>query len=145
IFANASLTNDLAHVYWRGLLTWYHIDPRFYGIGGIVPYGINSAAVSTHASRRVQTSELYNSRDFVAGEQLYTNTFDLTYFPNERGPYNVNKSSESTQERWAGLMRPISVSNFVNSNIEYVEFWMMDPYADGNPLGMNPKRSEEHT
>jgi cell surface protein SprA len=30
-----------------------------------------------------------------------------------------------------GIMRPISVPNFVNSNIEYVEFWMMDPYADG--------------
>jgi cell surface protein SprA len=36
-------------------------------------------------------------------------------------------------------MRPISVSNFVNSNIEYVEFWMMDPYADGKPLSTNPK------
>ena len=36
-------------------------------------------------------------------------------------------------------MRPISVSNFTNSNIEYVEFWMMDPYADGNILGANPK------
>jgi cell surface protein SprA len=36
-------------------------------------------------------------------------------------------------------MRPISVSNFVNSNIEYVEFWMMDPYADGKPWVTNPK------
>jgi cell surface protein SprA len=36
-------------------------------------------------------------------------------------------------------MRPISVSNFTNSNIEYVEFWMMDPYADGKPLGTNPR------
>ncbi len=36
-------------------------------------------------------------------------------------------------------MRPISVPNFVSSNIEYVEFWMMDPYADGKPLGDNAK------
>jgi len=139
IFSNSALTNDTAHGNGRGLLTWYNIDPRFYGVGGKAPNGINAEAVSNHASRRVQTSELYNSRDFVAGEQLYTNTFDITYFPNERGPYNVNKNPESTQERWAGLMRPISVSNFTNSNIEYVEFWMMDPYADGNPLGINPK------
>ncbi|OWK73447.1 cell surface protein SprA [Flavobacteriaceae bacterium JJC] len=138
-FANASLNDNIAHGNGRGLLTWYNIDPRFYGIGGKAPSGINAQAVSNHASRRVQTQELYNSRDFVAGEQLYTNTFDITYFPNERGPYNVNPSTESTQERWAGLMRPISVSNFVNSNIEYVEFWMMDPYADGNTLGANPK------
>ena len=83
--------------------------------------------------------ELYNSRDFVAGEQLYTNTFDISFFPNERGPYNVNSSNETPLQRWAGLMRPISVSNFVNSNIEYVEFWMMDPYADGKNLGADPK------
>lgn len=138
-FLNGNLNDNLAYGNGRGLLSWYNIDPRFYGIGGKAPSGISAAAVSNHASRRVQTRELFNSRDFVAGEQLYTNTFDLTYFPNERGPYNVNKNSEGTQERWAGLMRPISVSNFTNSNIEYVEFWMMDPYADGNPLGTNPK------
>lgn len=139
VFSNANSNDDLSHGNGRGLLTWYNIDPRFYGIGGKAPNGINAEAVSNHASRRVQTKELYNSRDFVAGEQLYTNTFDITYFPNERGPYNVNPNNETTQERWAGLMRPITVSNFVNSNIEYVEFWMMDPYADGKNLGTNPK------
>ncbi|WP_228414508.1 cell surface protein SprA [Chryseobacterium sp. SNU WT5] len=138
-FLNGNLNNDLDHGNGRGLLTWYNIDPRFYGIGGKAPSGINAEAVSNHASRRVQTSELYNSRDYVAGEQLYTNTFDISYFPIERGPYNLNLNAETTQQRWAGLMRPISVSNFTNSNIEYVEFWMMDPYADGSPLGANPK------
>lgn len=139
IFANATLNDNIEHGNGRGLLTWYNIDPRFYGIGGKAPNGINAQAVSNHASRRVQTQELYNSRDFVAGEQLYTNTFDITYFPNERGPYNVNPQNEAPSQRWAGLMRPISVSNFVNSNIEYVEFWMMDPYADGSSFGSSPK------
>jgi cell surface protein SprA len=139
IFATAALDNDVKYGNGRGLLSWYNIDPRFYGIGGKAPNGISAQAVSNHASRRVETKELFNSRDFVAGEQLFTNTFDISYFPNDRGPYNVNKIAETTQERWAGLMRPISVSNFVNSNIEYVEFWMMDPYADGNNLGTTPK------
>lgn len=139
VFSNANAYDNILHGNGRGLLTWYNIDPRFYGVGGSAPSGINAQAVSNHASRRVETAELYNSRDFVAGEQLYTNTFDLTYFPRERGPYNVNPNNETTQQRWGGLMRPISVSNFINSNIEYVEFWMMDPYADGNPLGATPK------
>ena len=139
IFSTANLNDNISYGNGRGLLTWYNIDPRFYGIGGRAPNGINAEALSNHASRRVQTKELFNSRDFVAGEQLYTNTFDLTYFPQERGPYNVNPGIESTQQRWGGLMRPISVSNFINSNIEYVEFWMMDPYADGTTLGANPK------
>ncbi len=139
IFANAGQSNNLSHGYGRGLLSWYTIDPRFYGVGGKAPNGISAQSLSNHASRRVQAVELYNNRDFVAGEQTFINTFDITYYPTERGPYNVNPNSESTQERWAGLMRPVSVSNFTNSNIEYVEFWMMDPYADGKLLGANPK------
>ncbi len=139
IFSTALLTNDIKHGYGRGLLTWYNIDPRFYGVGGKAPSGINAQSLSNHASRRVQTAELFNNRDFVAGEQTYLNTLDVSYFPQERGPYNLNQDPESTQKRWGGLMRAIPVSNFTNSNIEYVEFWMMDPYADGKILGVNPK------
>ncbi|RRQ44984.1 cell surface protein SprA [Chryseobacterium sp. SC28] len=123
----------------RGLLSWYTIDPRFYGVGGAAPNGINAAALSNFASRRVQMKELYNNRDYVAGEQTILNTFDITYYPEERGPYNVNPATETVSQRWAGLMRPISVTNFVTSNIDYVEFWLQDPYADGNTLGTDPK------
>ncbi len=139
IYQNAGLDNDIRNGFGRGLLSWYTIDPRFYGVGGKAPNGINAQVVSNHASRRVRTAEILNNKDFVAGEQTFTNTFDVTYYPAERGPYNLNPVQESTSQRWAGLMRPISVTNFVNSNIEYVEFWMMDPYADGKILGANPK------
>ncbi|MBD3907127.1 cell surface protein SprA [Chryseobacterium sp. Ch-15] len=139
LFAGAGANDDLTNGYGRGLLSWYNIDPRFWGVGGRAPQGITPASVSNHASRRVQFSEIFNNRDFVAGEQTFTNTFDISYFPQEKGPYNANPGTETTQQRWAGIMRPISVTNFVNSNIEYVEFWMMDPYADGNTLGANPK------
>ena len=138
VFSTANANDDLSHGNGRGLLSWYNIDPRFYGVGGKAPNGINAQTLSNHASRRVQTSELFNNRDFVAGEQLFTNTFDITYYPLERGPYNVNTFPETAKDRWAGLMRPISVTNFSNSNIEYVEFWMMDPYADEGTLGNNP-------
>ncbi|EJL70132.1 hypothetical protein PMI13_02904 [Chryseobacterium populi] len=139
IFQGAGASNDLTNGYGRGLLSWYNIDPRFWGVGGKAPAGITPQSVSNHASRRVQYSEIYNNRDFVAGEQTFTNTFDISYYPQEKGPYNVNPNTETTQQRWAGIMRPISISNFVNSNIEYVEFWLMDPYADGTNIGTDPK------
>ncbi|WP_407403757.1 cell surface protein SprA [Chryseobacterium sp.] len=139
IFAGAGKNDDITNGYGRGLLSWYNIDPRFWGIGGKAPAGITAETMSNHASRRVQYSEIFNNRDFVAGEQTFTNTFDISYYPQEKGPYNANPNTESMSDRWAGIMRPISVSNFVNSNIEYVEFWMMDPYADGRDLGTNPK------
>lgn len=135
-----TVTNDnLSSGYGRGLLSWYTIDPRFYGVGGNAPSGINAAALSNFASRRVQMKELYNNRDYVAGEQTLLNTFDITYYPEQRGPYNVNAAAETVSQRWAGLMRPISVTNFVTSNIDYVEFWLQDPHADGGNLGNDPK------
>ncbi|MFN3020994.1 cell surface protein SprA [Chryseobacterium sp. TY3] len=139
IFANAGLNDDTKNGYGRGLTSWYNIDPRFYGVGGKAPNGINAQVLSNHRSRRVMMSELYNERDFVAGEQTMLTTFDVSFYPTQRGPYNVNPLDEAANQRWGGLMRSIGVSNFVNSNIEYVEFWMMDPYADGNNLGNNPK------
>lgn len=138
-FNSVPNNDDITSGYGRGLLSWYNIDPRFWGVGGKAPSGITPQSVSNHASRRVQYSEIYNNRDFVAGEQTFTNTFDISYFPKERGPYNVNAATEQAQSRWAGIMRPISVPNFITSNIEYVEFWMMDPYADGKTLGNDPK------
>ena len=139
IFETGIQNNNLRNGYGRGLLSWYTIDPRFFGVGGKAPNGINAQALSNHASRRVDMKELFNSRDYVAGEQTILNTFDITYYPEQRGPYNVNPSTEQPSQRWAGLMRPISVTNFVASNIDYVEFWMMDPRADGNTLGDDPK------
>lgn len=139
VFMDAGSNDNIKNGFGRGLVSWYNIDPRFYGVGGRAPNGINADALSNHASRRVQLSELFNNRDFVAGDQTFLNTFDISYYPTERGPYNFNPAAEGTQQRWAGLMRPISVSNFVNSNIQYVEFWMMDPYADGKNLGAAPK------
>ncbi len=138
VFAGAGNDDDITSGYGRGLVSWYNIDPRFYGIGGKAPNGITSESLSTHATRRVKASEL-SDQDYVAGEQTYINTFDITYYPKERGPYNLNPSDESVYQRWGGLMRSVSVSNFINSNVEYVEFWMMDPYADGNNLGVSPK------
>ena len=131
--------DNLTSGYGRGLMSWYTIDPRFYGVGGGAPNGINAAALSNFASRRVQMRELYNNRDYVAGEQTILNTFDITYYPEQRGPYNLNPGNETPSQRWGGLMRPISVTNFVTSNIDYVEFWLQDPRADGNTLGNDPK------
>lgn len=139
IFSNAGLNNDIKSGYGRGLISWYYIDPRFYGVGGKAPNRINADAVSNNMTRRVKMKEIFSNRDFVAGEQTFLNTLNITYYPKDRGPYNLSPNDELPENRWGGLMRPVSVSNFTDSNIEYVEFWMMDPYADGNTLGRAPK------
>jgi cell surface protein SprA len=127
----------------RGLTSWYNIDPQFFGIGGGQPAGIDNDALSIHSQRRVKNQEIFTDRDYIAGEQLYMNTFDVSFYPRERGPYNFNPVLEDVEnDRWGGLMRPVTVTNFSEANIEYVEFWMMDPYADNDSPGSNPLGSK---
>ncbi|MDO5655115.1 MAG: cell surface protein SprA [Flavobacteriaceae bacterium] len=115
----------------RRQLAWYNIDPRFFGLGGNT--NLSNTDLSNHASRRVLVRELFSSRDMTAGTPSYLNTFDLTYFPDSRGPYNLNPNwrNESRDNTWAGISRPLTITNLIQSNVEYIEFWMMDPYADG--------------
>ncbi len=145
-----SSSNALYKGFGRGLISWYNIDPRFYGVSGSAPDGIDQNALSHHLVRRVKVDEVYTNRDFIAGEQLYMNTFDLTFYPNFKGPYNndttpiFSNDVTTNQQRWGGLMRSLTVTNFQQANIESVEFWVMDPYADqgtspDNFLGDDPK------
>ncbi len=134
--------------YLRSLISWYNIDPRFYGVGGSAPGEINNSSLSQNMVRRVKVDEIYNNRDFVAGQQIYMNTFDVTIYPDLKGPYNNDTSPiESSdnfekEQRWAGITNNIRVTNFKQANIETLEFWVMDPYADldaGDNLGADPK------
>ncbi|MGI9525610.1 MAG: cell surface protein SprA [Weeksellaceae bacterium] len=131
--------DDFSLNYNRRLLSWYNIDPRFYNDRGNATLSNND--VSNHASRRVKASELFTNRDFLAGTPSYLSTLDITYYPDERGPYNLNPDwqNENKDFTWAGITRPLSVTNLVQANVEYVEFWMMDPYADGMSNAPNAK------
>ncbi len=141
------LENDQSSGYLRSLMSWYNIDPRFYGVGGSAPGGINNSSLSENMTRRVKVEEIYNNRDFVAGQQIYMNTFDVTIYPEYKGPYNndntpiFSNSDFEKEQRWAGITNNIRVTNFKQANIETLEFWVMDPYADlsaGESLGSEP-------
>ena len=127
-FPNGTTDNNLNYNNGRRMMSWYSIDPRFYGLGGSSP--VSDAAISNHRSRRVLLRELFDQRDVLAGTNSYISTMDMTFYPDERGAYNLNPNANDTQG-WAAMMRPINVSNLRDSNVEYIEFWMMDPYADG--------------
>src|SRR5690606_21064629 len=93
----------------------------------------------SNRTRRVYYEELYPVTDVVPGQSTVVNTLDLTYFPQERGPYNFNPDAAASNgftetqavENWGGIMRAINSTNFEQTNVEYIQFWMMDPY-DGN-------------
>lgn len=123
--------DDLSYGYKRAKLSWYTIDPIFYT--NQRPTGIDDNDVSTQETRRVYRKELYPNTDIAAGDTTVQTTLDLTYYPTERGPYNFNPTSVNNtlptpQDNFGGIMRSISSTNFEQSNVEFIQFWMLDPY-----------------
>jgi len=119
--------NGLDYGFKRAKLSWYSIDPVFYTSK---PSGITNDDLSTNATRRVYSEELYPLTDIVQGQSLVVNTLDLNYYPKERGPYNnFSNVSDAPNENFGGIVRPLSSTNFEQSNVEYIQFWVMDPYV----------------
>jgi len=128
---------DLQSGYRRAKMSWYNIDQIFYS-----PYrrpdDVTDNQLSSNKTRRVPKEEIFPTMDIAAGDMLTINPLNLTYYPKERGPYNFNPQFLSNnqlpnpEQNWAGIMRSIASTNFEQSNVEYIEFWMMDPYT-GNP------------
>ena len=142
--------NDVSYNDFRARLAWYNIDPIFYGAGD-TPSNINADEVSRDETRQVNISELFPNQELDVTQQTLVRTLDLAYFPSERGPYNftIESSTEilpNPETRWGGIMRPLTTNNFEQANVEYIQFWLMDPYLnysisneEGLPVGINPQ------
>jgi cell surface protein SprA len=124
----------------RAHLNWYSVDPIFYS--GQRPGSITDDDVSDLYARRIFIDELFPQVDIVTGQYTVINTLDLVYNPEERGPYNykldaVDGILETPQNSWAGITRQLTSTDFEQSNVEYIEFWLMDPFLDNpsNPGG----------
>ncbi|UYW02634.1 cell surface protein SprA [Flavobacterium agricola] len=133
--------NDLSAGFRRAKLSWYTIDPIFY-IDSQRPNGLSLRDVSNNKTRRIYSQEIYPNTNIVQGESTVVSTLDLTYYPNQRGPYNFNPAIDLSDEslanprnNWGGIMRALSTPNFEQSNVEYIQFWMMDPYYSADPDG----------
>ena len=102
---------------------------------------------------QVNPQDLYPLRQvspYTANNFLFT--FDLTYRPSERGPYNFDVPGgygrfsaglnaqgelERPETRWGGIMRDLTTNDFQAANIEYLEFWMLSPFLDGQTADVN--------
>ena len=132
----------------RAKLSWYTIDPVFYTQ---TPGGISNNDLSLNRTRRIYYDELYPNLDIAQGQQTVINTLDLTYYPTERGPYNFNSAIAGTgtfsnveaPDNWGGIMRAITSTNFEQANVEYIQFWVMNPYY--NSGNINPSDVQDPT
>ena len=123
----------------RSRMAWYTIDPLFTRrSSSLTPGHIKSDLdqLSNHYVREVYVKELFPNRDQSSynGATSTLNVLNLAYYPNERGPYNFNPdlapdgTLNNPQQHWGGMMRKLDTNDFEAANIEYIEFWMLDPF-----------------
>ncbi|WP_233098700.1 cell surface protein SprA [Aureibaculum flavum] len=148
-FYNDADTDQLKYGKKRSQLSWYTIDRLFYG-NSLKPSNIDESELSRAEVRQVGYNELFPELDLDITQSNIVNTLDLAYFPEERGSYNfdtqnvLNGKFTDPENRWAGIMRSLNTTDFQQANVEYIQFWLMDPYEnysikpeEGGPSNVN--------
>jgi len=155
-FGESGYIDDLRYGANRAKINWYSIDRQARNAGdNDSPY-----------TRLIDQEELFN-RDVQVGQSELL-TFDIGYYPSERGPYNFdepgglqdstgqfdltagivpdpetgNVSLLDPESRWGGIMRNFQNTDFEAANYEFIEFWMLNPYMD-RPDGEQHAANEE--
>ena len=126
----------------RARLSWYNGGEAYFRSG---------ADATRPYTRTFNQTDLFPNRQIAPNEQPILRGLDVTMYPRERGPYNFDRvngypgiSEGLTQlgdlndpaTRWAGFMKGLNNNDFEASNIEFLEFWMLNPYMD--PGDQNP-------
>ncbi|WP_196885554.1 cell surface protein SprA [Aureivirga sp. CE67] len=143
--------NDLEYGAKRANLAWYTIDQLFYG-GSLQPDNIDEVELSRAEVRRIRYEEIFPEQELDITQTSIVRTLDLAYYPYTRGSFNYDEPDAGEdgyltdpESRWGGIMRPLNTTNFDQANIEYIQFWIQDPYdyysiteAEGLPPGVDP-------
>ncbi len=147
LFPEGNLINNRAAGYNRSRINWFTIDPIFFRHTSVTPSHISEDTVQlkNHLSREVFEREIYpNCNDNIPS---YIPTFNICYYPEEKGPYNYDVDStiyskgidltgklNAPETRWGGIMRSLESHFLASHNIHYIGFWLMDPFVYNSNL-----------
>jgi cell surface protein SprA len=137
-FAESEMINDIRGSANRALLNWYRIDN----------VARSEADRTNPYTAPVNLQEIFPNTSLQPGLNNLIQVFDLTYYPDLRGPYNFDVPNggypgftagldrrgrlNDPRSRWAGIMRALTTNDFEQANVEYVEFWVLNPFMEKN-------------
>ena len=145
LFPEARLNNNVSSGFNRAKLAWYVIDPLFLRNGSSTPSHIknNPDEQSSHYVREVYEDEIFPYRESPSGIPTNIPVLNLGFYPAEKGSYNFDTEPgpysrgmgtdgllNDPETRWGGIMREILTSDFEAANIQYIKFWLMDPFVE---------------
>jgi cell surface protein SprA len=135
--------NSLTAGYNRALINWRVVDPLFYQ--GSAPEHIRNdpEMLDDHRMRIIYQQEVFPNRSNDPFTQNNISVLDVSFYPRERGPYNYNVEDleedgglADPTEKWGGITRRVDQNDFEAANIEFLQFWLMDPFnEDADPDG----------
>ena len=141
LFPESFRTNDLSYGYNRAKIAWYQLD---FILQNETP-GINTDTrfnSQNYYTRTFTETDIFDTDTF--NPQQISRSFDVAFYPQERGPYNFDAEGEpgisagveedgtlkDPESRWGGIMRNSPFKNFEQANVEFVEFWVLDPFIE---------------
>ncbi|MEI7983268.1 MAG: cell surface protein SprA, partial [Bacteroidota bacterium] len=143
LFPEGAAGTGLIYGYNRAKLAWYVIDPLFYDKNtSLIPPNVSNLELSNQYVRQVWETEIFPNKQPLNGVPVNLAVMNMAYYPSDRGPYNydilptgyskglnTDGSLAAPETRWGGMMRKIESTDFDATNIQYIEFWMMDPFV----------------
>jgi cell surface protein SprA len=131
---------DLSAGFKRAKAAWYLIDPLFYQDNSLTPAHIKNdpSQLSDSRMRLVNQVDIFPNLQQQYGSIPNIPILELAYYPTERGMYNYDTTNTinadgtftNPENRWGGIMRSLSTNDFEQTNIEFIQFWVLDPYND---------------
>ena len=145
IFPEAMLAGDIRSGYNRAKIAWYKIDPLFLRDNSLTPGHIKNddEQQSNHFVREIYEKEIFPNKESETNVPTALQVLNVAYYPSERGAYNFDTDEEpgisqglnsdgtlkNPETRWGGIMRETPNPDFEAANVNYIEFWLMDPYV----------------
>ena len=158
LFPEAEMYNDITYGKNRAKLAWYVIDPLFHNDNNLTPgYIKGNDMQDDHTMRQVLVNEVFPNKQLSTGQLTNIPVFDLAFYPDERGPYNYDAFPTSYSagadpisggladptSRWGGVMRTLTTNDFEAANIEFIQFWVMDPFSNSTSNSLGEPASNE--
>lgn len=131
---------DLSAGFKRAKTAWYLIDPLFYQSSSLTPQHIkdNPAMLADSRMRLVNQTDVFPNLQQQYGSVSNIPILELAYYPLERGMYNYDTTNTfnpngtfvNPENRWGGIMRSLTTNDFEQTNIEFIQFWVLDPFNE---------------
>ena len=142
LFPEGSLKDSLDYGFNRAKVAWYNIEPTLQDKSNTNNPDRYENALLDPRIAPINVQQLFPEQTVQTG-QAQLITFDMAYYPSDRGPYNFDTRAGSVsntgkllnpQKRWGGIMRALDQTDFETNNIEVIQFWMQSPFLP-NPSG----------